>query len=53
MLDNYRVEQICQDRQSTLDAAYQRHPKRFVNKAPNADLPPQAVWINPPKQVKN
>ncbi|MBI9019622.1 MAG: transposase, partial [Phycisphaerae bacterium] len=48
-----RVEQICQDRQSTLDVAYQRHPKRFVNKAPKAALPPQAVWINPPKQVKN
>ncbi len=44
-----RVEQIRQDRQAALDAAYERHPKRFVNKSPEAALPPQAVWINPPK----
>lgn len=45
-----RIEQIRQDRQSALDAAYQRHPNRFVNKAPKAALPPQAVWINPPEK---
>lgn len=44
-----RIEQIHQDRQAALDAAYQRHPNRFVNKPPVAALPPQAVWINPPK----
>ncbi len=52
-----RVEQIRQDRQAALDAAYERHPKRFVNKPPKAALPPQAVWINPPidseKQVSH
>jgi len=47
-----RVEQIRQDRQSALDAAYERHPKRFVNKHPEAALPPQAVWINPPKNAE-
>jgi len=47
-----RVEQIQQDRQATLDAAYQQHPNRFVNKPPEAALPPQAVWINPPKNAE-
>jgi putative transposase len=44
-----RVEQIRQERQAALDAAYQQHPNRFVNKPPEAALPPTAVWINPPK----
>ena len=47
-----RVEQIQNDRQAALDAAYQRHPNRFVNKPPEAALPPQAVWINPPKNAE-
>jgi putative transposase len=47
-----RVEQIQQDRQTALDAAYQRHPNRFVNKPPEAAMPPQAVWINPPKNAE-
>ncbi len=47
-----RVEQIQQDRQATLDAAYQQHPNRFVNKPPEAAMPPQAVWINPPKNAE-
>jgi putative transposase len=46
-----RIEQIHQDRQKTLDAAYKRHPNRFVNKPPKAALPPKEVWINPPKKV--
>lgn len=44
-----RTEEIHQRRQSALDAAYERHPERFVRKPPVAALPPQAVWINPPK----
>jgi len=44
-----RVEEVHQRRQAALDAAYQRHPNRFVRKPPEAGLPPQAVWINPPK----
>ena len=47
-----RVEQIQQDRQAALDAAYQRHPNRFVRKPPEAAMPPQAVWINPPKDAE-
>jgi len=44
-----RVAEVQRRRQATLDAAYLRHPKRFVRKPPEAALPPQAVWINPPK----
>jgi putative transposase len=44
-----RVAEVHQRRQAALDAAYQQHPNRFVRKPPEAALPPQAVWINPPK----
>ena len=44
-----RVQEVHRHRQAALDAAYQRHPNRFVSKPPEAALPPQAVWINPPK----
>jgi putative transposase len=47
-----RVEEVQKRRQIALDAAYQRHPKRFVNKPPEAALPPQAVWINPPNDLE-
>ena len=47
-----RVEQIRQTRQAALDAAYQRHPDRFVQKPPEAAAPPQAVWINPPENAQ-
>ena len=47
-----RVEQVHQCRQAALDAAYQRSPNRFVRKPPEAALPPQAVWINPPKDTQ-
>jgi putative transposase len=36
-------------RQAALDAAYERHPERFVRHRPQASCPPTAVWINPPK----
>jgi len=48
-----RVEQVYQSRQAALDAAYQRHPNRFVRKPPKAALPPQAVWINPTNNPEN
>jgi len=46
-----RVEQVRQQRQAALDAAYRRHPNRFRRQPPQAALPPQAVWINPPKDT--
>jgi len=36
-------------RQQTLDAAYARHPERFVGGRPVPPLVPDAVWINPPR----
>jgi putative transposase len=38
-------------RQQVLDAAYLRHPERFVRKPPEAPQLPEAVWINPPARV--
>ena len=38
-------------RQQVLDAAYARHPERFVQGPPVAAGPPSAVWINPPQDT--
>ncbi len=46
---HYRVaEQVLAKRQQVLDAAYDVHPERFVNKPPSTPQQPNAVWINPP-----
>jgi len=36
-------------RQVVLDAAFARHPQRFIRHPPLAPVPPSKVWINPPK----
>jgi putative transposase len=38
-------------RQKALLAAYHAHPERFVRKPPSPSPLPEAVWINPPKQL--
>jgi putative transposase len=38
-------------RQKALLAAYQAHPERFVRQPPSPSPLPEAVWINPPKQL--
>lgn len=43
-----RAEAIVAARQRVLDAAYERHPERFVRHPPRHPLPASAVWINPP-----
>lgn len=43
------AEQIRQQRGHTLDAAYQRHPERFVIKAPQPPEISPATWINKPE----
>ena len=43
-----RAKQIIQVRQGALNEAFERHPERFKNRPPQAALPPEAVWINPP-----
>lgn len=39
---------VITHRQRHLDAAYARHPQRFVRKKPKHPEVPDAVWINPP-----
>lgn len=42
---------IQQQRQQVLTTAFDAHPERFVKGSPIVAGPPQAVWINPPKEV--
>ena len=44
------VDQICQQRQQVLDAAYRAHPERFVRGRPTPPQLPEEVWINPPER---
>jgi putative transposase len=43
-----RTEHIIKERQAVLNAAYEKHPKRFKGKPPIPAAVPQAVWINKP-----
>jgi len=43
-----QAQQIFEQRQLTLDAAYQNHPERFINGKPQPPAIPTAVWINKP-----
>ena len=43
-----RALRVRLGRARTLDAAYLRHPERFVRKPPAPPALPTAVWINPP-----
>lgn len=43
-----RAPAIIAARQLVLDAAYAKHPERFVRSAPTHPSPPAVVWINPP-----
>ena len=43
-----QAPEIIAQRQVTLDAAYARHPERFIRGAPTPPSLPAAVWINPP-----
>lgn len=42
-----RHVELAIDRQSTLDAAYARHPQRWINGPPTLPRPPTIVTINP------
>ena len=42
---------LHQQRARVLDAAYARHPERFVRRAPVPPELPTAAWINKPKEV--
>jgi putative transposase len=41
-----------QERQAVLDAAYERHPERFVKGRPSAGEIPAAAWINKPPKTE-
>jgi putative transposase len=43
-----RAQAVLQKRQAVLQAAYERHPERFVKGRPVPASLPSAVWINPP-----
>ncbi len=44
-----QVEQVLQQRQQVLDAAYAAHPDRFVRGKPTPPKLPDVVWINEPQ----
>ena len=46
-----RVEHVRQQRQATLDAAYEAHPERFVGGRPTPPALPEEVWINQPERA--
>jgi putative transposase len=43
-----QAQQVRQERQRVLQAAYAAHPERFVRGRPTPPTLPEAVWINPP-----
>ena len=45
---HHRTRSVLDQRGRTLQAAWTRHPERFVRGIPKPDLLPEAVWINPP-----
>jgi putative transposase len=44
-----RSAQVTQQRTQVLQAAYERHPERFVKGISQPPRLPEAVWINPPR----
>jgi putative transposase len=46
-----QVDEVRQQRQQVLDAAYRAHPERFVRGMPTPSKLPKEVWINPPERT--
>lgn len=44
-----RAEQILEQRQAVLSAAFEANPLRFKGRRPSPGQLPEAVWINPPE----
>ena len=44
-----QAKQVIADRENVLQAAYAKHPERFVRGCPKPQKLPVAVWINPPQ----
>ncbi len=49
MLHYGQAEKVIADRVNVLQAAYEKHPERFVLGCPKPQALPTAVWINPPR----
>ncbi len=47
-----QAQQVREKRQLTLQKAFALHPERFVRGLPKPHPLPEAVWINPPLNVK-
>ena len=45
---HHRTQGVLDQRGQTLQAAWTRHPERFVGGIPKPEPLPEAVWINPP-----
>src|SRR6056297_2426313 len=45
-------EQVLDSRQEVLQAAFERHPERFVSGPPKRLQLPTEVWINPPPKAQ-
>ena len=45
---HHRTQNVLDQRGRSLQAAWTRHPERFVRGIPKPDPLPEAVWINPP-----
>jgi putative transposase len=48
-----RAPAVIEARKTTLDAAYDLRPERFVDGRPTPAKLPTAVWINPPVRIEN
>jgi len=46
-----RTQQVLAKRQAAMDAAYVRHPERFVRGMPRVEQLPEEVWINKPPEM--
>lgn len=47
-----QAEHVREQRNYVLSVAYITHPERFVRGIPSLPALPEAVWINPPKSIK-
>ena len=48
-----KADQVWQDRQRVMDAAYARDPDQFSGGAPQVPKPRRRAWINKPKNAAN
>lgn len=51
MVHKGRADEVLKARQGVLDAAYARHPERYVKGRPQVAALPTSVWINSPASL--